>query len=111
MNIRKSLLALAIGTLVAGGVAGSASAETAWQQNHPRREEVNNRLVNLDRRIHQERRDGELTFGQARYLRHEDRAIRGQERFAARFDRGHITRAEQRALNQEENGLSRQVGR
>jgi hypothetical protein len=41
----------------------------------------------------------------------EDRMVRTQERFDARFNDGHITKAEQRALNQDENGISRQIGR
>ena len=44
-------------------------------------------------------------------MRAEDRTIRAQERFDAGFNNRHITRAEQRALNQDENGLSRQIGR
>ncbi len=44
-------------------------------------------------------------------MHREDRAILRQEQFAARHDGGHITRAEQRAFNQEENGVGRQIGR
>jgi len=49
------------------GIAGisSASADT-WAQKHPRRAEVNGRLGNQNRRIHTERKEGELTAAQAR---------------------------------------------
>jgi len=96
------------GTLV---MAGSAFAETSWERNHPRRDQVNVRLANQSRRINQEYREGEITRGQARALHREDRQVRREERIMASFDGGHITRADQRALNQQENAISRQIGR
>jgi hypothetical protein len=97
------------GALVA--MAGSALAETSWERNHPRRDQVNDRLQNQSRRINQEYREGEITRGQARALHREDRQIRREERTMASLDGGHITRADQRALNQQENVVSRQIGR
>ncbi len=110
-NFKGSRIAIAILSL--GVVAGStelANAET-WNQAHPRRAEVNGRLAVQNFRINQERREGEITRGQARALHAEDRTIRNEERFMAGQNGGHITRAEQRALNQQENGVSRQIGR
>jgi hypothetical protein len=72
---------------------------------------VNTRLARQNARITRERREGELSMAQARDLRGEDRGIRDQERFDASHDGGHITRAEQHQLNQEENGVSHQIGR
>ena len=96
------------GTLV---MAGSAFAETSWERNHPRRDQVNDRLAYQSRRINQEYREGEITRGQARALHREDRQVRREERTMASLDGGHITRADQRALNQQENVISRQIGR
>ena len=96
------------GTLV---MAGSAFAETSWERNHPRRDQVNDRLANQSRRINQEYREGEISRGQARTLHREDRQVRREERTMASLDGGHITRADQRALNQQENVISRQIGR
>ena len=96
------------GTLV---MAGSAFAETSWERNHPRRDQVNDRLANQSRRINQEYREGEITRGQARALHREDRQVRREERTMASLDGGHITRADQRALNQQENAISHQIGR
>jgi hypothetical protein len=110
MNWKKTALMVVVATALGLGTAASASADTVWQRHHPRREEVNNRLNNLNHRINTERREGEISATQARYLHTEDRTIRGQERFDAHFDNGHITKAEQRALNQDENGVSRQIG-
>ena len=53
----------------------------------------------------------EISKAQARDLRAEDRGIRAQERFAASRRGGHVTKAQQRRLNREENGVSRQIGR
>jgi hypothetical protein len=58
-----------------------------------------------------ERREGEISRAQAHDLRAEDRGIRGQERYFASHHRSHLTRAEHRRLNREENGVSRQIGR
>lgn len=111
MQWKKALLTAVMGTALSLGIAATASADTMWQSHHPRREEVNNRLNNLDHRISVERSEGELSTRQVRTMRAEDRTIRTQERFDTGFNNGHITRAEQRALNQDENGLSRQIGR
>jgi len=95
-----------IGTTVVG-----AMAETKWERNHPRRDQVNDRLENQNRRINRELREGEITKGQAQQLHSEDRAIRNEERTMSKFNNGHITPAEQKALNQQENAVSKQIGR
>ena len=110
MNIKKSLLLAGITLAMAFGAVDAASAST-WAQNHPRRVEVNHRLERQDVRINREFRRGEIGFQRARMLHREDRMLRHEERFDARFHHGHITRAEQRALNQQENGVSHQIGR
>ena len=106
-----SCIALTILSLgILAGATGAASAET-WNQAHPRRAEVNARLNNQNHRINEERREGEITRGEARKLHAEDHAIRQEERLMARQNGGHITRSEQRVLNQQENAVSRQIGR
>ena len=87
-----------------------AIAGNKWQQNHPRREQVNDRLQNQNRRINNELHEGEITKGQANQLHSEDRAIRGEERTMSGFNNGHITPAEQKSLNQQENAVSKQIG-
>ena len=107
-NTRMAVIILTLG--VVAGTTGIANAGT-WNQNHPRRAEVNARLNNQNARINEERREGEITRGQARALHAQDHFIRQEERFMARQHGGHITRAEQRSLNQQENGVSREIGR
>ena len=108
--IRRALT-VAAATLALSGIATNALADTKWQKDHPRREQVNNRLANQNKRIRQERREGEITKAQAQKLHAEDRAIRGEERAMASTNNGHITKAEQKALNQQENQVSGQIGK
>jgi hypothetical protein len=108
---RSAKLITALTLAILGASATSAFAETAWERNHPRRDQVNDRLAVQNHRVNDELREGGLTRWQARRLHREDRTIRAEERAMASFNHGHITRAEQRALNQQENAVSRQIGR
>jgi hypothetical protein len=110
MQLKRALLIALFGAAGALATAGSASAGP-WNWHHPRRAEVNHRLAAQDMRVNRDYRDGRISLRQAHYLHGEDRMIRHQERFDARFDRGHVTRAGQRGLNQNENGVSRQIWR
>jgi hypothetical protein len=105
-----SAIALVTG-LMAITSSGSAFAETTWEANHPRRDQVNDRLSNQNHRINQELREGEISRGQARELHRQDRQIRNEERRMAARDGGHITRFDQRVLNRQENRVSREIGR
>ena len=96
---------------VLSAAGGVMAATKDWNKDHPRRAEVNQRLNNQDKRINQERKEGEITKGQAKALHKEDRQIRKEERSMASQNGGHITKQEQRTLNQQENGVSRQIGK
>ena len=111
-SIRTAVTA-AVAAVTLIGAAGTALADndTKWQKDHPRREQVNNRLGHQSRRINTERREGEITKAQAQKLHAEDHAIRQEERAMASTNGGHITKAEQRALNQQENQVSREIGK
>jgi hypothetical protein len=108
----RTALTVAAATVALTGLATSALAdETQWQKDHPRRTEVNKRLNNQNQRIHNEVKDGQITKGQAAKLHGEDHAIRQEERTMASTNGGHITKAEQKSLNQQENQVSRQIGK
>jgi hypothetical protein len=92
-------------------VSANASAADRWQNNHPRRVEVNHRMANLNHRISQERRDGQISRAQAWHEHREVHQMRMEERAMARRDNTHLTRADQHALNQQENAVSKQVGK
>ena len=106
----RSVIALALAAVFAVGIAGSAMADTPWQKAHPRREQVNNRLANQNQRIHNQVKAGDLTKGQAAKLHKDDHQIRKEERMMASQNGGHITKSEQKVLNQQENGVSNQIG-
>ncbi len=108
-HIKKVLLismTLGVTALCSNAIAD----ESVWDKNHPRRDQVNERLEHQNQRIHREVREGELTPQQAHQLRREDQRTRQEERDLARQNRGHITPEEQKALNQQENHISNQIG-
>ncbi len=100
--------ALAAATLL---VASPSFADTRWEQTHPRRDQVNDRLANQNRRIDNGAKTGRLSPQQAHQLHREDHAIRTEERADASLHGGHITKGEQRQLNRQENQVSRQIYR
>ena len=88
---------------------GAQGGEKNWKEHHPRRAEVNHRLHNQNERIKEGLKTGKLTPQQAKALHQEDRQIRQEERADAAQNGGHITKAEQQQLNQQENALSKQI--
>src|SRR5215472_13467950 len=108
----RTAVTVTLATVALTGLVSTALADdTQWEKEHPRREEVNNRLANQNQRIKTERKEGEISKAQARKLHAEDHAIRKEERAMASTNGGHITKSEQKALNQQENQVSRQIGK
>src|SRR5689334_25189471 len=110
-SIRTAVTAAVAAVALAGIASNALAGETQWQKDHPRRTEVNARLKNQNRRIDKEVKEGEITKAQAHRLHKEDHAIRREERAMASTNGGHITKAEQKALNQQENQVSKQIGK
>lgn len=106
----RKISAVAIVAAFAFAVAGSAMAETQWEKDHPRRDQVNDRLQNQNKRIHKEVKEGEISKKQASALHKQDHQIRQEERDMASQNGGHITKQEQRTLNQQENHVSKEIG-
>ena len=101
---------MAIITLL--GISGSTYAQDGkFDQNHPRRAEVNSRLNNQNKRIDRKEADGKMGAKEATKLHKEDHQIRQEERDMASQNHGHITKQEQRTLNHQENHVSRQIKR
>ena len=107
----RTVLTVAAATFALSGIAANAMADTQWQKDHPRREQVNNRLKNQNQRIHNEVKSGQISKARAAKLHHEDHALRTEERTMASTDHSHLTKTDQRALNQQENQVSKQIGR
>ena len=108
-HFRSALSIAALAVSLSGFAAAAMADESQWQKDHPRRTEVNGRLANQNARIHNEVKDGQINKAQARQLHSEDHAIRTEERTMASTNGGHITKTEQRALNQQENQVK--IGR
>jgi hypothetical protein len=107
----RTFLTAAAAVVAIAGLSTPAQADTGWQAHHPRREQVNNRLLRQNRRIHREVKQGEMTRAQAARLHRADRRIRTQERRMAARRGGHITKGQQRRLNRKENRVSRRIGK
>jgi hypothetical protein len=109
--IRTTLTAAVVAAALGALVTPALADETQWQKDHPRRTEVNKRLANQNRRIHNEVKSGQINHAQAAQLHQEDHNIRQEERAMASTNNGHITKTEQHALNQQENQVSGQIGK
>jgi hypothetical protein len=106
----RNALVLTVSTVFIA-LAGTARAnETQWQKDHPRRAEVNQRLDNQNARIHNEVKEGEMSKAKAAQLHKDDHQIRQEERSMASQNGGHITKQEQKTLNQQENAVSKKIG-
>jgi len=108
LTISGKLLAAA---LITSFCASAAMAETTWQQNHPRRTEVNSRLNNQNARINAKVANGTMSQAKATRLKTADQGIRQEERTMAAQNGGHITGTEQKALNQQENAVSNRIAK
>lgn len=108
-----ALITLTASLIALAPNAAMAKHWTHWNRTHPARTHINQRLANQNRRITHERREGEITRGQAQALRADDHAIRLQERADARADHnhGHLNRAQVRQLNGELNANSKAIGK
>lgn len=99
-------------TLGAALLTSSAFAdESHFAKTHPRRAQVNKRLNNQNKRIKNEVREGNMSKAKANNLHEKDRMIRQEERDMAKQNGSHITKGEQKVLNRQENGVSREIGK
>ncbi len=109
-TIQRTTLSLLLAA-ISLGAASQAMAETNWEKHHPRRDQVNDRLERQNRRIKQEVKEGDMTQAEAHKLHREDHQIRQEERDMASQNGGHITKQEQKTLNQQENAVSKEIGK
>lgn len=109
-NVKKAVVLAVLSAFVAVSATSAMAADKDWKKDHPRRAQVNKRLNNQNKRIHNEVKEGDLTKSQAATLHKDDRQIRQEERDMASQNGGHITKQEQKTLNQQENAVSKQIG-
>lgn len=109
MKTNKLIAAFSI--VAFGLISTSVFAQSNWDENHPRRAEVNSRLNNQNARIDNKVDDGKMSRAEAARLHRQDRSIRREERRDAAANGGHITKAEQEHINHQENHVSREIRR
>lgn len=108
--MKSKIILIAVVTLL-GLTTGSFAQDGKWARKHPRRDQVNDRLVNQNKRIREEVKEGDMTKTQAVQLHRRDRNIRLTERKMASNNNGHLTKEEQERLNRRENRVSRKIGK
>lgn len=113
MDIKTTTTVGAVLLVLSLGMVGSSAVaqETPFDATHPRRAQVNERLERQNARIEHKVATGKMSKAKAAKLHQEDRQIRAEEKAMASQNGGHITKQEQKALNQQENKVSKQIER
>lgn len=111
MRNKYALVIALSAVLLSGLVTNVMASEGKSAKHHSRRDQVNDRLENQNKRINHEVKEGELNKKQASALHKDDRQIRQEEHDMASQDKGHITKQEQKTLNQQENVVSKEIGK
>ena len=112
----KSLLVLAVGGLM---VAGSAAAQTttttsgagpgAVDPGHPRVNQVNRREGRQQQRIAKGIENGKLNSRQTTNLEKRETRVQNREQKDMAQHNGHLTKAEQKGINRQQNRISRSI--
>ena len=99
------------GLVCAALISSHSMAQTAPVPDHPRENEVNQRLDNQQARINQGLANGTMTGQQAARDEKHDENIAQREAVDESKHNGHITKAEQSRLNKSENKNSKRIYR
>jgi len=99
------------GFICAALISARSMAQTAPVPDHPRENEVNQRLDNQQARIDRGVANGTMTGQQAARDEKHDENIAQREAVDESKHNGHITKAEQNRLNKSENKNSKRIYR
>jgi hypothetical protein len=115
-KITNSLLVLAVGGLM---FAGSAAAQTATTTSgagpgvvdpgHPRVNEVNQREENQQKRVANGINNGTMSPRETANVEKREASVQKQEQNDMAKHNGHLTKVEQRQLNQRQNRISHSI--
>jgi len=115
-KLSDSLLALAVVGLM---IAGSASAQTSTNTSgagpgvvdpgHPRVNQVNRREANQQKRIANGVSSGKLSAKQTAHLEKREAAVQNREQKDMAAHNGHLTKAEQKGINRQQNRISKSI--
>jgi len=89
--------------------AHPAHTHSSFAKHHPRRAQVVRRDKRLGSRTNNLERKKKITYQQATRLKGQEKTIRRQEQDYAHQQGGHITKAQQRVLNKEENAVKGEI--
>lgn len=110
-----SLAILAVGGLMFVGSAAAQSTTTSGagpgvvDPGHPRVNQVNGREARQQKRIGNGIKNGTLTSQQATHLEKRETAVQNREKADMAAHNGHLTKAEQRGINRQQNRISRSI--
>ena len=115
-RISSSLVFLAVGGLMLMGSAAAQSSTSGAgpgvvDPGHPRVNQVNRREANQQKRIGNGVANGKLTSKQATHLEKRETAVQNREQADMAKHNGHLTKAEQRGINRQQNRISRSIAR
>lgn len=91
------------------GLSNPTMAQSKWEKRHPRRDQVNDRIQKQNARIKDKVEDGKMSKAEAAKLHRHDHEMRMEERDMAAQNHGHITKQEEKTLNQQENKNSKEI--
>ena len=111
LQIMKTKLFLLAMIAFLGFSSGTFAQDGKWAKRHPRRDQINDRLANQNKRINEEVKEGDMTKNKARELRERDKSVRMEERRMAKKNDGHLTKEQQERLNKRENNISKGIGK
>ena len=114
-TISKSFAVLAVGGLMLLGSAAAQQDNTSGagagqvDPGHPRVNQVNQRETNQQNRIANGVKNGQLTPGQTSRLERGEQRLQNNEKRDMAKDNGHLTKRDQRQLNNESNRMSNRI--
>jgi hypothetical protein len=102
--------AAAAGLLLAGSAAAQAGPGKV-DPGHPRVNQVNRRETRQQKRIASGVKNGTLTPKQTSHMEKRENAVQNREQADMAKHNGHLTKAEQRGINRQQNRISRSIYR
>lgn len=80
-------------------------------KKHPRVNQVNKRIDNQEKRIKTEVKEGDMNKTEAKQTRKNLSTINQEKKDMRKMDKGHLTKKDQKALNQQLNQNSKEIGK
>jgi len=114
-RITSFVLTLAVGGLLAGSAAAQTTTNTSGagagvvDPGHPRVNQVNRREQRQQNRIANGEKNGSMSPKEAANVEKREAAVQQREQKDMAKHNGHLTKAEQRGINRQQNRISRTI--